>query len=163
MTENPIVQFRNVSFAIGGAKILEDKSQDLWRRNARLARRIRLRQNDDIKAYQSLYEPTAGEVLVEGKSTTDWDAISLRRRIGYVLQEAGLFRIYGSKKCRACSRTRKLGRVGKRERTEEMLELVGLSPNKFAARFSARAFRRAKAKSRCGESFGGRSFAAFAR
>lgn len=35
--------------------------------------------------------PTSGEVLVEGKATTAWDAVALKRRIGYVIQEAGLF------------------------------------------------------------------------
>jgi osmoprotectant transport system ATP-binding protein len=35
--------------------------------------------------------PTGGEVLVEGKSTREWDPIRLKRRIGYVIQEVGLF------------------------------------------------------------------------
>ena len=38
-----------------------------------------------------LIEPTAGRVMVEGKATTDWDPITLRRSIGYVIQETGLF------------------------------------------------------------------------
>src|SRR5215207_2492760 len=43
-----------------------------------------------LKMINRLIEPTAGEVLVEGKATTEWDVIELRRHIGYVLQEAGL-------------------------------------------------------------------------
>ena len=35
--------------------------------------------------------PTRGEVLVDGKSTTAWDPIRLKRRMGYVIQEVGLF------------------------------------------------------------------------
>jgi osmoprotectant transport system ATP-binding protein len=35
--------------------------------------------------------PTRGQVLVDSKPTTDWDPIKLRRRIGYVIQEVGLF------------------------------------------------------------------------
>ena len=35
--------------------------------------------------------PSQGEVLVEGKATSDWDPIRLRRHIGYVIQDAGLF------------------------------------------------------------------------
>ncbi len=35
--------------------------------------------------------PTRGQVLVEGKSTRDWDPIRLKRHIGYVIQEVGLF------------------------------------------------------------------------
>jgi osmoprotectant transport system ATP-binding protein len=39
----------------------------------------------------ALFQPTEGQVLVEGKPTTEWDLIRLRRRIGYVIQDVGLF------------------------------------------------------------------------
>jgi osmoprotectant transport system ATP-binding protein len=35
--------------------------------------------------------PTRGQVLIDSRATTDWDPIKLRRRIGYVIQEVGLF------------------------------------------------------------------------
>ncbi|MBI1984028.1 MAG: ATP-binding cassette domain-containing protein, partial [Acidobacteria bacterium] len=38
-----------------------------------------------LKLINRLLEPTSGEVLVEGRATTAWDAIQLRRRIGYVI------------------------------------------------------------------------------
>ena len=44
-----------------------------------------------LKLVNRLLEPGAGAVLVEGKATTEWDPIRLRRRIGYVIQETGLF------------------------------------------------------------------------
>src|SRR2546422_10873297 len=44
-----------------------------------------------LKLVNRLLLPTAGEVLVEGKPTTAWDPINLRRHIGYVIQEGGLF------------------------------------------------------------------------
>src|SRR6201988_2605904 len=44
-----------------------------------------------LKLINRLLTPTSGEVLVEGKSTTEWDPIELRRHIGYVIQEGGLF------------------------------------------------------------------------
>ena len=44
-----------------------------------------------LKLVNRLILPTSGVVLVEGRSTRDWDAIRLRRRIGYVLQDVGLF------------------------------------------------------------------------
>ena len=44
-----------------------------------------------MKLINRLIDPTAGEVRVEQKPTTDWDPIRLRRRIGYVIQEIGLF------------------------------------------------------------------------
>src|SRR5215813_5036360 len=44
-----------------------------------------------LKLVNRLLTPSSGEVCVEGKSTTAWDPIALRRRIGYVIQEGGLF------------------------------------------------------------------------
>jgi osmoprotectant transport system ATP-binding protein len=44
-----------------------------------------------LRMVNRLIEPTAGRVMVEAKATTDWDPIALRRSIGYVIQETGLF------------------------------------------------------------------------
>jgi osmoprotectant transport system ATP-binding protein len=44
-----------------------------------------------LRTVNRLIEPTAGRVIVQGKATTDWDPIALRRSIGYVIQETGLF------------------------------------------------------------------------
>src|SRR5271169_3003211 len=44
-----------------------------------------------LKLINRLLDPTEGEVLVEGRATTAWDPIRLRRHIGYVIQEVGLF------------------------------------------------------------------------
>jgi osmoprotectant transport system ATP-binding protein len=77
-------------------------------------------------------------VLVEGRPTTEWDAIKLRRRIGYVLQEAGLFPHFDVRRNVALvPELEKWDEQKKRKRTDEMLELVGLDPKKFAGRFPA--------------------------
>jgi osmoprotectant transport system ATP-binding protein len=44
-----------------------------------------------LRMVNRLIEPTAGRVLVDSKATADWDPIALRRSIGYVIQETGLF------------------------------------------------------------------------
>jgi osmoprotectant transport system ATP-binding protein len=44
-----------------------------------------------LKLINRLLEPSAGEVRVEGRATTAWDPIRLRRHLGYVIQEVGLF------------------------------------------------------------------------
>ena len=89
-----------------------------------------------LKLVNRLLLPTTGEVLVEGKATTEWDAIRLRRMTGYVIQEGGLFPHFTVE--RNVSLVPRLegwpeGRV--RERARELLELVGLEPSKFAARY----------------------------
>jgi osmoprotectant transport system ATP-binding protein len=44
-----------------------------------------------LRLVNRLLTPTTGQVLVENKATVDWDVTRLRRRTGYVIQEAGLF------------------------------------------------------------------------
>ena len=89
-----------------------------------------------LKMINRLIEPSQGEVLVEGKATTDWDPIELRRRIGYVLQEAGLmphFSVADNVGLVPLLEGWDASRL--RDRINEMLELVGLPPAKFGDRF----------------------------
>ena len=44
-----------------------------------------------LRLVNRLLTPSAGRVMVDGRDTREWDAIRLRRRIGYVIQEVGLF------------------------------------------------------------------------
>ena len=44
-----------------------------------------------LRLINRLLAPTSGQVVVEGRATSEWDPIRLRRGIGYVIQEAGLF------------------------------------------------------------------------
>jgi osmoprotectant transport system ATP-binding protein len=44
-----------------------------------------------LRLVNGLIFPASGQVLVEGKPTTEWNPVDLKRRIGYVIQEAGLF------------------------------------------------------------------------
>ncbi|MGH9397223.1 MAG: ATP-binding cassette domain-containing protein [Terriglobia bacterium] len=88
-----------------------------------------------LKLINRLLIPSEGEVRVEDKPTTEWDPIRLRRRIGYVIQEAGLFPHFTVE--------RNVGLVPGLEgweperihrRVQELLRLVGLDPD-FGARF----------------------------
>ncbi len=139
MTENAqtIVEFRNVNFQIGAAKILDDLNLQIARGETLvLLGESGCGKTTTLKLINRLIEPTSGEVFVEGKSTKDWNAINLRRRIGYVLQEAGLFPHFTVEKNVALVPSLENWETNKkRERVAEMLELVGLSPQKFAHRF----------------------------
>ncbi|MEP7037014.1 MAG: ATP-binding cassette domain-containing protein [Acidobacteriota bacterium] len=137
MTEKPqtIVEFQRVNFEIGGAKILDELNLQINKGETLvLLGESGCGKTTTLKLINRLIEPTSGEILVEGKATTDWDAIKLRRRIGYVLQEAGLFPHFTIRENVALvPKMENQDKIG--ERVSEMLELVGLNPEKFADRF----------------------------
>lgn len=88
-----------------------------------------------LKLINRLLEPSAGEILVEGRATSAWDPIRLRRRIGYVIQEVGLFPHFTVEQNVALvPRLEGWEEERVRARTEEMLRLVGLEPREFASR-----------------------------
>ena len=89
-----------------------------------------------LKLINHLLTPTEGEVRVEGTATTAWDVIRLRRRIGYVIQEVGLFPHFTIE--RNVGLIPQLegwdeGRI--RQRVHELLRLVGLESEQFARRY----------------------------
>jgi osmoprotectant transport system ATP-binding protein len=136
-TPNTIVEFRRACFEIGGAKILDDLNLEIRQGEILvLLGESGCGKTTSLKLINRLIEPTSGEVLVEGKATTDWDAIVLRRRIGYVLQEAGLFPHFTvAENVALVPRLENWNDAETASKVTEMLDLVGLAPAKFAARF----------------------------
>jgi len=139
MSEKPqtIVEFRKVDFQIGATKILDDLNLQIETGETLiLLGESGCGKTTTLKLINRLIEPTSGEVLVEGKSTKDWNAINLRRRIGYVLQEAGLFPHFTIERNVALvPELENWDDTKKQNRTAELLELVGLNPQKFSDRF----------------------------
>lgn len=89
-----------------------------------------------MKLINRLIDPTAGEVRVEQKPTTDWDPIRLRRRIGYVIQEIGLFpHLTVEENIGVVPRLEGWAPERVRERARALLSLVGLDADRFAERF----------------------------
>ena len=81
--------------------------------------------------------PDAGAVLVEGRDTREWQPIALRRRVGYVLQDVGLFpHMSVADNVAVVPRLEGMGRRAHRARaSHELLELVGLPRGEFADRW----------------------------
>jgi len=132
-----LLEFRQVSYRIAGNLILDNLSFRLEAgRTLVLLGRSGSGKTTALKMLNGLAFPTSGEVLVEGLPTTQWDLIQLRRGIGYVIQEVGLFPHF--------TVAENVGLVPRLEgwapervtaRTSELLDQVGLDPARFLDRY----------------------------
>ena len=132
-----IVEFRDLVYSIAGTSILDGLNFSVRRGEVLvLLGESGCGKTTTLKLINRLIEPTSGKVLVEDKTTTDWDPIALRRHIGYVLQDGGLFPHFTvAENVAIVLRLENWDETSKRDRTREMLDLVGLDPSKFANRF----------------------------
>ena len=88
-----------------------------------------------LKLINGLLLPPKGAVLVQDRPTTEWDPIRLRRGVGYVIQEAGLFPHFTVAENVALVPTLENWDAPRTAaRVQEMLHLVGLDPREFAHR-----------------------------
>jgi osmoprotectant transport system ATP-binding protein len=129
-----LVEFQDVSYEIGGKGILSrinfgvEAGETLV-----LLGRSGSGKTTALKMTNGMLFPTEGKVLVEGKSTRDWDPIRLKRHIGYVIQEVGLFPHF--------TIGRNVGLVptleGKpdAQRVDRLLDMVGLPAADFRGRY----------------------------
>jgi osmoprotectant transport system ATP-binding protein len=131
-----VIEFRDVSYGVNGIQVLSDL-------NLRVAHgeilvllgRSGSGKTTTLKLVNRLVTPTSGQILVNGERNDQVDVIRLRRGIGYVIQEAGLFPHFTVE--------RNVALVPKiegwpeeriRARVQEMLQVVGLSPE-LASRY----------------------------
>ena len=132
------IEFRDVRYQIASGQVLLDRLNLQVRRGETLMLlgRSGSGKTTCLKTINRLIEPTDGEVLVDGKSLSQWDVIRLRRSIGYAIQDVGLFPHYTVRQ--------NVGLVPKLERwepsrvearVEGVLALVGLPAQEFADRF----------------------------
>jgi len=80
-----------------------------------------------LKLMNRLLDPTAGELLVEGRPARDWDPIRLRRHMGYAIQDVGLFPHYTvERNIGLLPAVEGWPATRTRERVRELMALVGL-------------------------------------
>jgi osmoprotectant transport system ATP-binding protein len=131
------VEFQDVSFGRGDRIVLRDASFEL-----RAGETLVLLgasgsgKTTALKLVNGLLLPAAGEVLVDGKPTTAWDRIALRRKIGYVIQEGGVFpHMTVAENVGIVPRLLEWPEARIRERVEFLLGEVQLPAAEFASRY----------------------------
>jgi osmoprotectant transport system ATP-binding protein len=89
-----------------------------------------------MRMINRLIEPTSGTIFLDGKDVTKMDPVELRRHIGYVIQQIGLFphQTIGTN---IATVPRLLGwpKAKVKARVDELLDLVGLDPNTYRGRY----------------------------
>jgi osmoprotectant transport system ATP-binding protein len=89
-----------------------------------------------LKTVNRMIEPTSGDVLVSGQSVRNSDPIALRRNIGYVIQETGLFPHFTiDRNAALVPEIANAPRAERRKRSHDLLHAVGLDPASFAHRY----------------------------
>jgi osmoprotectant transport system ATP-binding protein len=91
-----------------------------------------------MKMINRLIEPTSGRITIDGQDVTSLPAVELRRRIGYVIQQVGLFpHMTVSDNVAVVPRLLRWPAARIRARVEELLDLVGLDPAGYLNRYPA--------------------------
>jgi osmoprotectant transport system ATP-binding protein len=134
----PAIEFRSVSFARPGLpRVLDQFSLTVDAGDVlALVGRSGAGKSTLLKLINRLLEPDAGAVFVEGRATREWEPIHLRRRVGYVLQDVGLFpHMSVADNVAVVPRLERWTPERVESRVRELLELVGLPAQQFAARW----------------------------
>ena len=138
-TNTPLVEFRDVSFSHAAASIPVISHLTFSVQPGEtlvLLGESGCGKTTTLKLINRLLLPTSGQVRVEDKPTTEWDAIRLRRRTGYVIQEGGLFPHFTVARNVALVPSLERWDESKiKSRVDELLSLVGLEPKEFADRY----------------------------
>lgn len=132
-----LVEFRDVSYEISGRQILHalnlavDTGETLV-----LLGRSGSGKTTALKLTNGILFPTRGQVLVEGRPTTEWDPIRLKRRIGYVIQDVGLFPHWTvGDNVGLVPKLEQWPAADVKRQVHRLLEEVGLRPDEFLARY----------------------------
>jgi osmoprotectant transport system ATP-binding protein len=135
-TANLVVEFRDVSYSTAGADILCGLNLSVQTGEILvLLGRSGSGKTTTLKLVNRLLSPSAGEVSVNGASNVSVDVIRLRRGIGYVIQDVGLFPHFTvARNIALVPRVEGWSEEKVRARVDEMLQMVGLA-REMASRY----------------------------
>jgi osmoprotectant transport system ATP-binding protein len=134
----PVIEFRRAGYKLPNGRVLLHDLNLVVQRGETLVLlgRSGAGKSTALKLINRMLEPTEGAVQVEGRSTLEGDPIELRRRIGYVIQEVGLFPHFTvEQNISLVPRLAHWPTERIRARVAELLQLVGLSGADFLHRY----------------------------
>jgi osmoprotectant transport system ATP-binding protein len=136
LERDPVIEFRDVSYKVNGVEVLAGLNLRVARGETLvLLGRSGSGKTTTLKLVNRLVSQTTGEIRVNGERNDQTDLIRLRRGIGYVIQEVGLFPHYTvAQNIGLVPKIEKWAEEKIRARVRELLQLVGLG-EEFAARY----------------------------
>lgn len=135
-TASPVIEFRSVSYRVAETEILHDLNLQVQSGEVLvLLGRSGSGKTTTLKLVNRLVSPTAGEVWVKGSPNMQADVIRLRRSIGYVIQDVGLFPHFNvAKNIGLVPRIEGWSNEKIEKRVGDLLHLTGLPPE-IASRY----------------------------
>lgn len=132
-----LLEIRNLSCNLGGRQILRDISVDVGEgETVVLLGRSGSGKTTLLKTVNGLVTPRSGTVRFEGRTAADWNPIHLRRRMGYIIQDAGLFPHWTvADNVALVPRLEGWPADRMTRRVDELLTAVGLAPGEFRMRY----------------------------
>ncbi len=132
-----IIEFSGVTYSAGGRAVLRDFNLTVEQGETLvLLGRSGSGKTTALKLVNGLLMPESGRVLVEGKATSEWNLVRLRRRIGYVIQETGLFPHFTVRdNVGLVPKLEGLAQARIAQRVDDLLNRVGLPAGEYAARY----------------------------
>jgi osmoprotectant transport system ATP-binding protein len=131
------VEFRHVSYRLGATPILDDVSLTVTGgETLALVGPSGAGKTTVLKLINRMLLPDSGDVRVLGKDTREWDPIRLRRSVGYVIQEVGLFpHLDVADNIAVVPRLEQWSEDRVAARVRELLDLIGLPPETYVGRW----------------------------
>jgi osmoprotectant transport system ATP-binding protein len=137
---HPVVEIRGLNCRLGGREVLHHVDLTVERgETVALLGRSGSGKTTLLRCVNAMVPASAGEIRFQGKPIAEWDVIPMRRQMGYVIQDGGLFPHW--------TVAANVGLVPRLEgrpeeevaaRVRELLESVGLAPAEFAGRYPRR-------------------------
>ena len=132
-----MINFKNVSKSFGNKKILDNINIEIEKNKITcLIGESGCGKTTLLKMINRLNEPTSGTITINGRNTLKQDPIKLRRSIGYVIQQTGLFpHMTIEENIEIIPRIEKLDKKDIEKKTLELMHMIDLNPSEYLKRY----------------------------